>query len=132
MAYTYFTASPHFTHTHTLSLFLTHTHTHHTHPPSHLPHPHPTPTLSSLSHFSTSCFLPWASTGLHSSSASYLFNWLLSSRMPKYCSSGEVCPGCVGTCWNRWIVSGVRRIPCTGGRVAQSTITSGLMTSVHP
>ena len=73
-------------------------------------------TFSSLSHFSSSCFLPCCSTGRHSSSASYLFSWALSevdlsrSRL-KYCSTGAVWPGCVGACWNRWMVSGVRRIP---------------------
>jgi len=38
-----------------------------------------------------------------------LFTW--SSNIPKYCSSGDVCPCGVGTCWNLWIVWGVRRIP---------------------
>ena len=82
-------------------------------------------TFSSLSHFSSSCFLPCCSTGRHSSSASYLFSWALSevdlsrSRL-KYCSTGAVWPGCVGACWKRWMVSGVRRIPygcaCGGER----------------
>ena len=31
--------------------------------------------------------------------------------MPKYCKSGDVCPGCVGTCWNLLMVCGVRRMP---------------------
>jgi hypothetical protein len=40
-----------------------------------------------------------------------LFNWPWSNRIPKYCSSGDVWPGWAGTCWNLWIVWGVRRIP---------------------
>lgn len=34
-----------------------------------------------------------------------------SSKIPKYWSSGEVCPGCAGTDRNLWIVCGVLRIP---------------------
>ena len=74
------------------------------------------PTFSSLSHFSSSCFFPCCSTGRHSSNASYLLSWALSevdlsSSRLKYCRTGAVWPGCVGACWKRWMVSGVRRIP---------------------
>lgn len=69
-------------------------------------------TLSSFNHFSKSCLRPCWSTGLQSSSDSYLFSCPWSSRMPKYCRRGEVCPGWAGTLWNRRMVSGVRRIPC--------------------
>lgn len=68
-------------------------------------------TLSSLSHFSRSCFRPCWRTGLQSSRDSNLLSWPWSNKMPKYCSSGEVWPGWVGTLWKRRMVSGVRRIP---------------------
>lgn len=75
-------------------------------------HIYPKFTLSSFNHFSKSCLRPCWRTGLQSSRDSYLFSCPWSSRMPKYWSKGEVCPGWAGTAWNRRMVSGVRRIPC--------------------
>lgn len=69
-------------------------------------------TLSSFSHFSRSCLRPCCRTGLQSSNDSNLFSWPWSSRIPKYCSRGDVWPGWAGTLWNRRMVSGVRKMPC--------------------
>jgi len=78
-------------------------------------------TLSSLSHFSSSCFRPCCSTGRHSSSDSYLLSCPWSSKIPKYASNGDVWPCCAGTCWNLWIVWGVRSIPCNVQQHHEST-----------
>lgn len=68
-------------------------------------------TLSSFSHFSKSCFRPCWSTGRQSSKDSSLLSWPWSSRIPKYWSKGEACPGWAGILWNFRTVSLVRRTP---------------------
>lgn len=68
-------------------------------------------TLSSFNHFSSNCFLPCCKTGRQSSNDSNLFSCPWSSKIPKYCRRGALCPGWVGTCWNLWIVCGVLKMP---------------------
>ncbi|KAK2183630.1 hypothetical protein NP493_303g02002 [Ridgeia piscesae] len=58
-----------------------------------------------------SCLRPDWRTGRQSSRDSCLLSWSWSRRMPKYCRRGDVCPAVAGTCWNLWIVCGVRRMP---------------------
>jgi hypothetical protein len=67
--------------------------------------------LSSAIHVSRSCFLFCCNTRRASSTASNAFSLPLCKHTPKYCSSGEFCPGCAGTDWNRPIVSAVLSTP---------------------
>lgn len=67
---------------------------------------------TSLSQLSSRCFLFCESTSCASSALSYTLSLPRVSRVPKYTSSGDVCPGVGATDLKRSMVSFVRSTPC--------------------